>query len=113
MIASAAKGGGTKMIDVFAFVWSTASSTKSKTLIFSSTAAVYSGNKNVSCSEKLKPKPTNVYGQTKFVAENLIRSFSKQNRTLKISLFSVINVQAVQCLLKNYLLQIYSDTQLN
>ena len=38
MIASAAKGGGTKMIDVFAFVWSTAFSTESQTLMFSSTA---------------------------------------------------------------------------
>ena len=62
-----------------------------KRLIFSSTAAVYSGNKNVSCSEKLKPKPTNVYGQTKFVAENLIRSFSKQNR-LKSVILRYFNV---------------------
>ena len=66
--------------------------TSVKKLIFSSTAAVYSGNKNISCSETLKPKPINLYGQTKFRGENLIKNFSRKNQLKSIILryFNVV-----------------------
>ena len=53
--------------------------TKVKNIIFSSTAAVYSGNKKICCKENLNPKPTNLYGKTKLIAEKKISNFCKEN----------------------------------
>ena len=63
-----------------------------KKIIFSSTAAVYSGNKDVACSEILKPKPINLYGKTKLIGENLIKSFGKKNniKTVILRYFNVV-----------------------
>ena len=41
---------------------------KVKGFIFSSTAAIYSGNNKIKCKETLLPRPTNLYGKTKFLA---------------------------------------------
>ena len=58
-----------------------------KRLIFSSTAAVYSGNKNVSCSEKLKSrlgfKVWNAYGRIESSMDYLIDIEPKRIKELK------------------------------
>lgn len=63
-----------------------------KTIIFSSTAAVYSGNKEIACKENLKPKPINLYGKTKLISEELIKKFCKKNKIKSIILryFNVV-----------------------
>ena len=62
-----------------------------KTFIFSSTAAVYSGNNTVECKETLKPKPNNLYGKTKFLGEKLIKQFCKR-RKIKFFILRYFNV---------------------
>lgn len=50
-----------------------------KNIIFSSTAAVYSGNKHIKFRESHKPRPNNIYGRTKLNCELLIKNFCKKN----------------------------------
>ena len=62
-----------------------------KVIIFSSTAAIYSGNKKIKCKETLLPKPTNLYGKTKFLAENMIKKFCR-NKKIKYVILRYFNV---------------------
>ena len=64
---------------------------KVKTFIFSSTAAVYSGNNVIGCRESLVPNPTNLYGKTKFLAEKMIKSFCRKKK-IKYFILRYFNV---------------------
>lgn len=46
-----------------------------KKIVFSSTAAVYGEPKKVPISEDLETKPTNVYGSTKLMIENILKDY--------------------------------------
>jgi UDP-glucose 4-epimerase len=48
--------------------------TKTNNLIFSSTASVYGNNSSGVFKESDKTNPLNVYGQTKFIVENIIKA---------------------------------------
>lgn len=65
--------------------------TNVKNIIFSSTAAVYSGNNNIECKENIKPRPNNIYGKTKFTCEILIKNFCKKNN-IKFFILRYFNV---------------------
>jgi len=77
-----------------------------KTIIFSSTAAIYSGNKIIECKENLKPKPINLYGKTKFLGEKMIKNFcmKKKLRYFILRYFNVIGASKTGKIgpLKNY-----------
>jgi UDP-glucose 4-epimerase len=79
---------------------------KVKCIIFSSTAAVYSGNKVIGCSEILKTKPSNLYGKTKILGEKAIKVFCKKNNIKSIILryFNVVGASKSGKIgpLKNY-----------
>ena len=62
-----------------------------KAFIFSSTAAIYSGNKKIKCKETLLPKPTNLYGKTKFLGEKMIKKFCKSKK-IKYVILRYFNV---------------------
>tara|TARA_B100001063_G_scaffold245337_1_gene280740 strand:+ start:2778 stop:3755 length:978 start_codon:yes stop_codon:yes gene_type:complete len=62
-----------------------------KAFIFSSTAAIYSGNKKIKCKETLSPRPTNLYGKTKFLGEKMIKKFCK-NKKIKYVILRYFNV---------------------
>ena len=66
--------------------------TNVKLIIFSSTAAVYSGNNVIECKETLVPKPKNLYGKTKLIGEKKILNFAKNNQVKSIILryFNVV-----------------------
>ena len=66
--------------------------TNVKLIIFSSTAAVYSGNNVIECKETLVPKPVNLYGKTKLIGEKKILNFTKNNQIKSIILryFNVV-----------------------
>jgi len=50
-----------------------------KNIIFSSTAAIYGGNKYIKFRESHKPRPNSIYGRTKLNCELLIKNFCKKN----------------------------------
>jgi len=62
-----------------------------KAFIFSSTAAVYSGNRIVKCKENLFPRPINLYGETKYKAEKLIKVICNKNK-IKFIIMRYFNV---------------------
>jgi len=62
-----------------------------KNIIFSSTAAVYSGNKHTKFKESHKPRPNNIYGRTKLNCELLIQNFCKKN-LIKFVILRYFNV---------------------
>ena len=59
---------------------------KIKYIIFSSSAAVYGEPKKVPIKENNRIKPTNVYGQTKYIFEKLMEYFDKEHGLKYISL---------------------------
>lgn len=62
-----------------------------KNIIFSSTAAIYSGNKHIKFRESHKPRPNNIYGRTKLNCEILIKNFCKKN-LIKFVILRYFNV---------------------
>jgi dTDP-4-dehydrorhamnose reductase len=54
-------------------------------LIYLSTDQVFDGDKLTKYSEEDKPRPLNIYGQTKLQAENIIKSNLKQYLILRVS----------------------------
>lgn len=61
------------------------------TLIFSSSATVYGNPGQVCYSEGTPLKPINVYGQTKLMVEDILRSLKKSKPELQIALLRYFN----------------------
>lgn len=61
------------------------------TLIFSSSATVYGNPGEVCYSEGTPLKPINVYGQTKLMVEDILRSLKKSKPELQIALLRYFN----------------------
>lgn len=59
---------------------------KIKFLVFSSSASVYGEPKKIPIEEKDQIKPTNIYGQTKYIFEKLLEYFDKKYGTKYVSL---------------------------
>lgn len=60
-------------------------------LIFSSSATVYGNPGEVCYSESTPLKPINVYGETKLMVEDILRSLKKSNPELQIALLRYFN----------------------
>jgi UDP-glucose 4-epimerase len=60
-------------------------------LIFSSSATVYGNPGEVCYSESTPLKPINVYGKTKLMVEDILRSLKKSNPELQIALLRYFN----------------------
>lgn len=60
-------------------------------LVFSSTAAVYGITNGPKVSERVKPKPTSIYGSHKLAAELLIRGYA-ENYGLDTTILRIFNV---------------------
>jgi UDP-glucose 4-epimerase len=61
------------------------------TLVFSSSATVYGNPDEVCYSENTPLKPVNVYGQTKLMVEDILRSLKKSKPELQIALLRYFN----------------------
>jgi len=61
-------------------------------IIFSSSAAVYGKQGDVPCGEDIQLEPSNVYGRTKFLAEELIHSYVESGAIKKGTILRYFNV---------------------
>jgi len=57
-----------------------------KYIVFSSTAAVYGVSDEIPITEECKPRPTNVYGETKLIFENILKRYEEAYGLKYISL---------------------------
>ena len=62
-----------------------------KNIVFSSSATVYGQNRNVLLTEEDSLNPTNVYGRTKVVIENVLNDLYKTNSFWKILILRYFN----------------------
>ena len=62
-----------------------------KTLVFSSSATVYGDPASVPITEDLPLKPTNPYGQSKLMVEDILRDLYKSNSSWRIALLRYFN----------------------